>query len=85
MSEEPLYQNRSLRLACLLMSARNPGYLSRANGAKLVVDHFWRGWRLIKMNPKRAPYSRNLRPGSKCLGSEVGSYSRLTNFCVTQL
>jgi len=32
----------------LRMSAREPGSLSRANGAQLVVDHFLRGWRLMK-------------------------------------
>ena len=30
------------------MSARDPGSLSRANGAQLVLDHFWRGVRFIK-------------------------------------
>ena len=30
------------------MSVRNPSYMSRANDAKLVVDHFLRGFRLIK-------------------------------------
>ena len=30
------------------MHVREPGSLSRANGAWLVVDHFLRGWRLMK-------------------------------------
>ena len=30
------------------MSVREPGSLSRANGALLVVDHFLRGWGLMK-------------------------------------
>ena len=30
------------------MSVRDPGSLSRANGAYLVVDHLLRGWRLMK-------------------------------------
>ena len=35
------------------MCARNPGYMSRANGAMLVVDHFLRGLRLIKKKKKK--------------------------------
>ena len=34
------------------MSVREPGPLSRANSAYLVVDHFSRGWRLIKLKKK---------------------------------
>ena len=30
------------------MSVMTPAYMSRANGAYLVVDHFLRGLRLIK-------------------------------------
>ena len=36
----------------LRMSVREPSPLSRANGAKLVVDHFGRGWRLITKKKK---------------------------------
>ena len=32
------------------MSVRNPGPLSRANGAQLVVDQFLRGWRFMNKN-----------------------------------
>ena len=32
----------------LRMSVRDPGSRSRANGAYSVVDHFVRGWRLMK-------------------------------------
>jgi len=35
------------------MSVRDPGSLSRANGAYLVVDHFLRGWRLMMKKKKK--------------------------------
>jgi hypothetical protein len=35
------------------MSARGPGLMSRANGAYLVVDHFWRGLELDKEEERR--------------------------------
>ena len=31
----------------LRMSVRDPGSLSRANGAYLVVNYFFRGWRFM--------------------------------------
>ena len=39
------------------MSVRDPGSLSRSNGAQLVSNHFSRGWRLMKI-----PRSRGSRP-----------------------
>ena len=35
------------------MPVREPGSLSKANGAYLVFDHFLRGWRLIKKKKKK--------------------------------
>ena len=37
------------------MSVRDPGSLSRADGASLLVDHFLRGWRFMKEKKFRAP------------------------------
>ena len=52
MSEVPLYlRERVLEVEegwKPVMSVREPGSLSRANGAYLVVDHSLRGWRLMK-------------------------------------
>jgi hypothetical protein len=39
--------------ACLRMSVRVLGTLSRAKGALLVVDPFLRGWRLMKNKNKK--------------------------------
>ena len=44
------------------MSARDPGTLSRASGAWLVLDHFSRGRRLIK---KTGGFVRGFRPVSE--------------------
>ena len=41
----------------LRMSVRDPGYLSRANGAYLLVDHFVRGLRFIKKKETVAPFT----------------------------
>ena len=35
------------------MSVRNPGYMSRANGAYFIVDHVLRCLRLIKKKKNR--------------------------------
>ena len=42
------------------MSVTNPGYLSRANGAYLVVGHFFRGLRLIKKKRRLLVEAHNL-------------------------
>ena len=41
----------------LRMSVRDPGSLSRANGAYSVVDHFVRGWRLMKKKKGSRPHA----------------------------
>ena len=44
------------------MSVREPGSLSRANGAQLVVDYFLRGCRLIKKKTIRTiPFMNSAR------------------------
>ena len=40
------------------MSVRDPGSLSRASGACVVVDHVLKGWRLMK----KKKIERALRP-----------------------
>ena len=50
------------------MSVRDPGSLSSANGAYLVVDHFVRGWRLINKKKQGEGEARNL------LGRRVGRH-----------
>ena len=54
------------------MSVRDPGSLSRANGAQLVVDHFLRGWRSMKKEKKEVPHHCTADPKAHQGGSVQG-------------
>ena len=44
----------------LRMSVREPGFLPRAHGAQLVVDHISRGWRLMKKKKKLLDFESSI-------------------------
>ena len=45
----------------------------------------YRGTSLIKNHPPLGPYNRPMPMAQWALRCEEGSYSRLTDFCITQL
>ena len=51
---------------------KEPDFLSRANGACLEIDHFWRGWSLMKKKKSEVDDCLDEIPSGSCEASGLG-------------